>query len=146
MAAKWGEITVKEIVSAINGSQISGSTDEFVTGLSTDSRKMTPGNIFLALKGDIYDGHNFLTNAINAGAVGVIVESDTYIAKKPFDNNLVVIKVSSTLKALGDLASWWRKQWGGKVIAITGSNGKKHNKRNGRLYSLPKGKDNEEPW
>ena len=124
MAAKWGEITVKEVSSAINGRQISGSPDEFVKGLSTDSRKMTPGHIFLAIKGERYDGHNFLTNAINAGAVGVIVESDTYIAKELLDKNLVVINVSSTLKALGDLASWWRKQWGGKVIAITGSNGK----------------------
>ncbi|MBW1672698.1 MAG: UDP-N-acetylmuramoyl-tripeptide--D-alanyl-D-alanine ligase [Deltaproteobacteria bacterium] len=124
MAAKWGEITVKEVLSAINGRQISGSPNEFVTGLSIDSRKMTPGHIFLALKGERYDGHNFLTNAISAGAMGVIVESDTTISKKLFDNNLVVINVSSTLKALGDLASWWRKQWGGKVIAITGSNGK----------------------
>ena len=124
MAVKWGEITVKEVSSAINGRQISGSPDEFVKGLSTDSRKITPGYIFLALKGDRYDGHNFTTNAINAGAMGVIVESDTTIANKLFNNNLVVINVSSTLKALGDLASWWRKQWGGKVIAITGSNGK----------------------
>ncbi|MCD6266598.1 MAG: UDP-N-acetylmuramoyl-tripeptide--D-alanyl-D-alanine ligase [Deltaproteobacteria bacterium] len=124
MAAKWGEITGKEISSAINGRQISGSPDEFVKGLSTDSRKMTPGHIFLALKGQRYDGHNFLTNAINAGAMGVIVESDATLPKKILDNNLVVINVSSTLKALGDLASWWRRQWGGKVIAITGSNGK----------------------
>ncbi|MBW2004395.1 MAG: UDP-N-acetylmuramoyl-tripeptide--D-alanyl-D-alanine ligase, partial [Deltaproteobacteria bacterium] len=124
MAAKWGEITVKEVSSAINGRQISGSPDEFVKGLSTDSRKMTPGHIFLALKGERYDGHNFLTNAINARAVGVIVESDTYIGKELLDNNLVIINVSSTLKALGDLASWWRRQWGGKVVAITGSNGK----------------------
>ena len=124
MAAKWGEITVKEVSSAINGSQISGSPDEFVKGLSTDSRKMKPGHIFLALKGERYDGHNFLKNAINAGAMGVIVESDSTIAKKLVNANLVVINVSSTLKALGDLASWWRKQWQGKVIAITGSNGK----------------------
>jgi len=124
MAAKWGEITVKEISSVINGRQISGSPNEFVKGLSTDSRKMTPGYIFLALKGERYDGHDFLNNAINAGAMGVIVESDTTIAKRLFNNNLAVINVSSTLKALGDLASWWRKQWGGKVIAITGSNGK----------------------
>jgi UDP-N-acetylmuramoyl-tripeptide--D-alanyl-D-alanine ligase len=124
MAAKWGEITVKEVSSAINGRQISGSPDEFVDGLSTDSRKMKPGYIFLALKGERYDGHNFLNNAINAGAMGVIVEPDSTITKKSFSNNLVVINVSSTLKALGDLASWWRKQWQGKVIAITGSNGK----------------------
>ena len=145
MAAKWGEITVREVSSAIHGSRISGSTDEFITGLSIDSRKMTPRYIFLALKGDIHDGHNFLTNAINAGAMGVIVESDTSIPKKLFDNNLVVIKVSSTLKALGDLASWWRKQWGGKVIAITGSNGKSTTKEMAASILSLKGKTMKSP-
>jgi UDP-N-acetylmuramoyl-tripeptide--D-alanyl-D-alanine ligase len=124
MVAKWGEITVKEVASAINGRLISGSPDEFIKGLSTDSRRMVPGHIFLAIKGERYDGHNFLTEAINARAAGVIVESDTTIPDELSDNNLVVINVSSTLNALGDLALWWRKQWGGKVIAITGSNGK----------------------
>jgi len=124
MVAKWGEITVKEMSSAINGRQISGSPDGFVKGLSTDSRRVVPGHIFLALKGEIYDGHNFLTSAINAGAVGIIVESDTTLSKELLHKNLIIINVSSTLKALGDLALWWRKQWGGKVIAITGSNGK----------------------
>jgi len=73
------------------------------------------------------------------------VESDTYIAKKLFDNNLVVIKVSSTLKALGDLASWWRKQWGGKVIAITGSNGKSTTKEMAASILSLKGKTMKSP-
>ncbi|TET93280.1 MAG: hypothetical protein E3J28_04570, partial [Desulfobacteraceae bacterium] len=124
MVAKWGEIAVKEVASAINGRLISGSPDEFIKGLSTDSRRMVPGHIFLAIKGERYDGHNFLTEAINAGAAGVIVESDTTIPDELLTKNLIVINVSSTLNALGDLALWWRKQWGGKVIAITGSNGK----------------------
>ena len=105
MAAKWGEIAVKEVSSAINGSQKSGSPDALVKGLSTDSRKMKPGYIFLALKGERYDGHNFLNNAINAGAMGVIVESDSTVARRFITAKVVVINVSSTLKALGDLAS-----------------------------------------
>ena len=124
MTAKWGEITVKEVVSAIGGRQISGSPDELIGGLSTDSRRMIPGHIFLALKGEFYNGHNFLAEATNAGAAGVIVQSDTTIPQELSTNNLVVITVSSTLKALGDLALWWRRQWGARVIAITGSNGK----------------------
>ncbi len=124
MTAKWGEITVKEVVSAIGGRQISGSPDELIGGLSTDSRRMIPGHIFLALKGEFYNGHNFLAEATNAGAVGVILQSDTTIPQELSTNNLVVITVSSTLKALGDLALWWRRQWGARVIAITGSNGK----------------------
>jgi UDP-N-acetylmuramoyl-tripeptide--D-alanyl-D-alanine ligase len=124
MCQKWGEITVNEVVSAIGGRQISGSPDKFIRGLSTDSRRMIPGDMFLALKGEIYDGHNFLAEAINAGAAGVIIESNNNRRKELSINNLAVITVSSTLKALGDLALWWRKQWGGRVIAITGSNGK----------------------
>lgn len=124
MSARWGEIAVKDIVSALGGRQISGSPDTLMAGLSTDSRRMVPGHVFLALKGERYDGHSFLAEAADAGAGGVIVESDTAIPEELSTNSLVVITVSSTLKALGDLAMWWRRQWAGKVIAITGSNGK----------------------
>jgi UDP-N-acetylmuramoyl-tripeptide--D-alanyl-D-alanine ligase len=124
MSARWGEIAVKDIVSALGGRQICGSPDKLMAGLSTDSRRMVPGHVFLALKGERYDGHSFLAEAVDAGAGGIIVESDTTIPKELSTNRLVVITVSSTLKALGDLAMWWRRQWAGKVIAITGSNGK----------------------
>ena len=124
MGAQWGKIAVKEVVSALGGRQISGSPERFVRGLSTDSRRMAPGHMFLALRGERYDGHSFLSEAVDAGAAGVIVESDTAISQELTDNNLAVITVSSTLEALGDLAMWWRRQWGGRVIAITGSNGK----------------------
>jgi UDP-N-acetylmuramoyl-tripeptide--D-alanyl-D-alanine ligase len=124
MAAKWGDIAVKEISSAVRGRQISGSPDELINGLSIDSRKMSPGHIFLALKGERYNGHNFLTHAVNAGAIGVVVEAGTHIPEKLLHRNVSVITVSSTIKALGDLALWWRRQWGGRIIAITGSNGK----------------------
>lgn len=124
MTVKWGEITVKEIVSAIGGRQVSGSPDAHINGISTDSRKMIPGYMFLALKGERYDGHDFLAKAVSAGAAGLIVEAGTTIKNKFSYNNLAIITVLSTLKALGDLALWWRKEWGGRVIAITGSNGK----------------------
>jgi UDP-N-acetylmuramoyl-tripeptide--D-alanyl-D-alanine ligase len=124
MTVKWGEITVNEIVSAIGGRQISGSSERLIKGLSTDSRKMVPGHIFLALKGERYDGHDFLDEAVHAGAACLIIESAKPIQRGLYENNLVVVTVPSTLDALGDLALWWRKQWGGKIIAITGSNGK----------------------
>ncbi len=124
MAARWGEITIGEIVAAMGGIQISGSPDRAAQGLSTDSRTMVPGHLFLALKGERYDGHDFLGEAVIGGAGGLIVEAGRPIGEGLPDDNLAVITVSSTLKALGDLASWWRKEWGGTVIAITGSNGK----------------------
>jgi UDP-N-acetylmuramoyl-tripeptide--D-alanyl-D-alanine ligase len=124
MTAKWGEITASEIASAIGGQQINGSPGKLVGGLSTDSRSMLSGHMFLALRGSIYDGHNFLPDAVNAGASGVIVESGANGCKRLSADNLAVITVPSTLKALGDLALWWRKKWAGKIIAVTGSNGK----------------------
>jgi UDP-N-acetylmuramoyl-tripeptide--D-alanyl-D-alanine ligase len=124
MAAKWGEITIGEIVAALGGGQVSGSPDRAVQGLSTDSRTMVPGHLFLALRGDRFNGHDFLAEAVGAGAAGLIVEAGRPIGEVAADNDLAVITVSSTLTALGDLASWWRKKWGGRVIAITGSNGK----------------------
>lgn len=124
MAVRWGEITIREIVEAMGGSQISGSPDRAAQGLCTDSRTMVPGHLFLALKGERYDGHDFLGKAVGAGAAGLIVEAGRPIGEGLADDNLAVITVSSTLKALGDLASRWRKKWGGTVIAITGSNGK----------------------
>ncbi len=124
MAACWGNITIMEIASAMGGTLVSGTPDKYIQGISTDSRNIEKGDIFLALKGEIYDGHNFLKDAVNGGASGVIVEEDTNIGKPVLENYLAVISVPSTLKALGDLASWWRKQWGGRLIGITGSNGK----------------------
>ena len=124
MAARWGKITIGEIVAALGGSQVSGSPGRAVQGLCTDSRTMVPGHLFLALRGERFDGHDFLAKAVGAGAAGLIVEAGRPIEEGLANHNMAVITVSSTLKALGDLASWWRKKWGGRVIAITGSNGK----------------------
>jgi UDP-N-acetylmuramoyl-tripeptide--D-alanyl-D-alanine ligase len=124
MAVRWGEITIGEIVAAVRGSQISGSPDRAAKGLCTDSRSMVPGHLFLALKGARYDGHDFLGDAVNAGAGGLILEAGRPLREATADHDIEVITVSSTLQALGDLASWWRKRWGGTVVAITGSNGK----------------------
>jgi UDP-N-acetylmuramoyl-tripeptide--D-alanyl-D-alanine ligase len=104
--------------------RISGLPDMPIRGLSTDSRKMVPGHLFLAIRGETYDGHDFLHEAVSAGAAGLIVEARNDIDEQFSDNSVALITVSSTLNALGDLALWWRRQWGGMVAAITGSNGK----------------------
>jgi len=124
MAARWGEITVREVASAMGGRIVSGPPDAPLSGLSTDSRTLTPGQVFLALRGERYDGHDFLSDAVNGGAAAVIVETPTTAPQEVSAQNLAVITVKSTLDALGDLALWWRKRWPGRVIAITGSNGK----------------------
>jgi UDP-N-acetylmuramoyl-tripeptide--D-alanyl-D-alanine ligase len=123
MAAKWEEIKVGDVVSPTMGELARGDAGLPVSGVSTDSREILPGMIFLALKGEIFDGHEFVIKAIERGASCVVVEQG-YEVKIPPGLNAAVVKVQDTLMALGDLASWWRHRFDVKVAAITGSAGK----------------------
>jgi len=109
------------ILSSTHGRLISGKSGSVFSGVSTDTRKITKDEIFFALKGDNFDGEDFIKEAFNRGASGVVVESTS----SQDLNGKVLIQVSSTLRALGDLASDWRMSFPDlKVAAITGSNGK----------------------
>ena len=123
MTAKWGEITAGEILSPVKGDLISGRRASLLTGLSTDSREIIPGQLFWALKGERYDGHDFIKGVIEKGASGIVMRKDRP-PEVPPDSDLAVITVNDTLKALGDLAAWWRHQHYVHVAAITGSVGK----------------------
>lgn len=124
MCAEWGQLTVRELQSAIGGNLVFGLEDMPVNGLSTDTRKITKGEFFIALKGEHFDGHDFIQEAISAGAAGLIVENDKMEFVPILDKTSTLIAVSSTLNALGDLALWWRRQWGKELVSITGTNGK----------------------
>ena len=85
-------------------------------GITTDSRKIIPGSIFIALKGDKYDGHDFIFDALTKGAQYAVSEKNIEGEK--------IIKVENTLKFLQDFSNYHRKFCGTKIIALTGSNGK----------------------
>lgn len=87
-------------------------------GVSTDTRKITSGSIFFALKGDNFNGNTFATEALNQGASYAIIDED--IDK----TSAQLIKVENVLKTLQQLATFHRKQFNIPVIGITGSNGK----------------------
>jgi len=123
MTSGWDQITAGEITRAIRGSLISGPADTKVGGISTDTRKMRPGQLFWPLKGDNHDGHDFLDTAVEKGAA-VIVRENRYDFEIKKKKNVVVITVPDTLQALGDLAPWWRRRLNPRVVAITGSAGK----------------------
>ena len=91
-----------------------------VTSISTDTRTIKPGALFIALTGPNFNGHNFVTDAINKSAVAVIISQTIQHNNK----KAVIIRVSDTLKALGQLARYYRNIITAKIIAITGSNGK----------------------
>jgi UDP-N-acetylmuramoyl-tripeptide--D-alanyl-D-alanine ligase len=114
------ELSLREIVESLNGELITGDPDARITGVSTDTRSLKPGDLFFALKGET-DGHRYVAAALNAGAVAAIV-SDT--SAVPSETQAGIVKVEDTLWALGDLASYYRQKFDVKVIGVTGSVGK----------------------
>lgn len=86
-------------------------------GCSTDSRSIKSGELFIAIRGERFNGHDFLEQARQQGAIAALV--DTLVPV-----NLPVIKVSDTRRALGELAKCWRDNFSIPLVAITGSNGK----------------------
>ena len=79
--------------------------------------------LFIALKGENFDGHDFIAEAAKKGAIGAIVNKDFDISKVE-DVDIDILAVDDTLKAYQDLAHFWRNKFNIPVIAITGSNGK----------------------
>ncbi|WAL59333.1 UDP-N-acetylmuramoyl-tripeptide--D-alanyl-D-alanine ligase [Thermocoleostomius sinensis] len=95
------------------------------TGINTDTRHLQPGDVFVALRGDRFDGHQFVTQAIAQGAVAAIVDhsfSETITLNETA--NLPILSVDNTLTAYQTIAQWWRSQFTMPVIAVTGSVGK----------------------
>jgi UDP-N-acetylmuramoyl-tripeptide--D-alanyl-D-alanine ligase len=101
-----------------NGSLPRGSTE--VKAITTDTRKISKGDVFLALKGERFDGHDYLRDAVRDGASAVIVSR----APKLNTLGVPIYEVSDTLVALGALANYWRRAWGKTIIGVAGSNGK----------------------
>ena len=95
-------------------------TDVRFSGVSTDSRSIVPGELFVALKGDNFDGHAYVGDVLARGAAGALVNQE-FAAAHPA---LPLIGVSDTRLALGALAAQWRARFALPLIGITGSNGK----------------------
>lgn len=89
-----------------------------ITGITTDTRSLKQGEIFVALRGEKFDGHQFVAAAIEKGAIAAIVDFQYQ------NQDLPVLQVQDTLQAYQKIASWWRQQFNIPVIGITGSVGK----------------------
>ena len=112
-------IDAKLIVKATNA-EYNGENVEF-TGLTTDSRAVQAGELFVAFSGENFDGHNYCVKAVELGATGVLVSKDV----EGLPENVAVFKVANTLKAFQEIAREYRRSFENlKVFAITGSNGK----------------------
>ena len=116
-------LTLEEIVEAVSGEIIYLGNNKFFKNVTTDSRKIKKGDIFIALHGEIFDGNEFVEEAALKGADLCIVDSIKY-NKENISKYTSIIKVEYTNKALMDLAKYYRSKLDIKVIGITGSTGK----------------------
>ena len=115
------ERTLHFIAKACAGKQLSGLPETRVRRVCTDSRQVKTGDLFLALRGERFDGHDFLGAVVEKGAVAVVAERRSV----PTDCwGCAMIAVEDTRKALGQLASEYRKDFVLPVVAVGGSNGK----------------------
>ena len=118
-------LSIEEVLKATRGKLLQGEGNTFFQGISTDSRTVTEGELFIALKGFRFDGHHYVLEALEKKAGGVVIEEDKvgdirwngYRAK-------AVIAVKDTLFALGNIALDWRRKYRTPLVALTGSNGK----------------------
>ncbi|MGI6295898.1 MAG: UDP-N-acetylmuramoyl-tripeptide--D-alanyl-D-alanine ligase [Armatimonadota bacterium] len=111
------QITAGEIVEAVKGTLMVGDPKTPITGISTDTRTIADGDLFVALTGENSDGHKFLADALAKGAVGVMVS-------RKVEAQCLTVRVPDTLLALGDLAAHYRSKFYPVMIGVTGSVGK----------------------
>ncbi|MHA7880942.1 MAG: UDP-N-acetylmuramoyl-tripeptide--D-alanyl-D-alanine ligase [Saccharospirillum sp.] len=112
----WTDPHLSQWAKAADG-QLFGD-DRVVNTLSTDSRTVAPGDVYVALKGDLFDGHNYVPTALQKGACALVV------SRFQDDCPVPQLLVADTRKALGYLAGLLRKAFTGQVVALTGSAGK----------------------
>jgi UDP-N-acetylmuramoyl-tripeptide--D-alanyl-D-alanine ligase len=110
---------VREAISAkLTGWSAHAQSERIVRGWSIDSRTVTAGDLFFAIKGDKFDGHAFVQACLDHGAVAAVVSEAMQNIQGP------LLRVQDTLAALQSVARWARKQWHCPVVAVTGSAGK----------------------
>ena len=116
-------ISLQQIRQAVSGRAVAVIPPDvpLISAVCTDSRRMEPQSLFIAIKGDTHDGHQHLAQAATGGAIAALVQETP---SAPVPPNLHLIQVPDTRSAMGKLATFVRKQMRSKVIGIAGSNGK----------------------
>ncbi len=108
-------MSLKQLAQAVHGQQ--HGEDVTFQGVSTDTRSLGNGELFVALVGEHFDGHQFLNEASGKGAAAALISH--FVA-----TDLPVVIVEDTTAGLGRLGAYWRRQFDVPLIAVTGSNGK----------------------
>jgi UDP-N-acetylmuramoyl-tripeptide--D-alanyl-D-alanine ligase len=119
--------TAADLVAATRGSLIQGRGEDGFVGVSTDSRTCQAGELFVPLKGERHDGHDYIPKALGRGVRGVLVEGRIFRRNGHLPHlpqEVTAVAVADTLTALGDLAQAWRRRFTLPVVSLTGSCGK----------------------
>lgn len=114
--------TLDEVIQAVERAAILDDPNQSFTDIVTDTRKIAPGVLFVALKGERFNGEDFVEDAIKSGAAGALVSKD-YVGNDTFGGTIIKVE-TDTQKAYQQLAAFWRQKFQIPVLAITGSNGK----------------------
>lgn len=117
-------LTIKEIVRAADGVLIRGNEENYITGVKHDSRECGEGDMFVAIKGNNNDGHNYIPQVTEAGCRTILVSHEDGWPDKVADENINIIKVDDTVYALGELAKYYLSTLDVLKVAVTGSVGK----------------------
>lgn len=148
MAAGQEPWSVANIVESTGGRLVLGNEKVSLKAISTDSRTLKEGDLFVAIRGDKFDGHTFVKEVLKKRAGGVLV-SEAYVASESpvVPEDACLIAVSDTLRALGDMAAFYRRRKPISVVAITGTNGKTTTKEMtanvlGQMFSVLKTEGN----
>ncbi len=121
------EIRLNELIQVVGGEIYPGryATGQLVKGVSIDSRNIRKGNLFVAIPGERFDGHQFLKEAAEKGADAAVIAKDKkHTVDQGALKKIAVILVEDTGRALRDMASWYRQNFDIRTIAVTGTNGK----------------------
>lgn len=114
-------IRLDDLVAATGGRLLGPTTVTQFTTAAVDSRHVTPGSLFVALRGERVDGHAFVSEAATNGATVALVERPVTL---PNGSDVALVQVPDSLSALQELAAWWRSRSAVRVVGITGSTGK----------------------
>lgn len=121
------EIRLDELTKVVHGEiQLSPyNGDQVIRGISIDSRTMAKDDLFVAIPGERFDGHQFVKEAAEKGAKAAVIAKDKkHTIDQEVLNKIAVILVEDTKKALRDMASWHRRKFDIRTVAVTGTNGK----------------------
>ncbi|MBI4651857.1 UDP-N-acetylmuramoyl-tripeptide--D-alanyl-D-alanine ligase, partial [Candidatus Desantisbacteria bacterium] len=117
------QVSLKWLEKVLKTRALGNTDNNIINDISTDTRTIKKGNLFIALKGENFNGNDFISEALKKGAIGAVIQKDERIKNKKF-NDFFLLETEDTLSALHKIAKAYRREHALTMVNITGSNGK----------------------